>query len=127
MSQVFILQNQDGYFLSKQKEWVDGRDASLLYRSPHRDEALNQMVEVNAKDYTQRITIVDCQLNDKRHPALDPEKLPEPKVDVASDNESTLSDDTEGTSEEAHSSIAETDVTEAEATSPNQPSTHNLF
>ena len=82
MSQVFILQNQDGYFLSKQKEWVDGREANQLYRSPHHDEALNQMVEVNAKDYTQRIKIVDCVLNDKRQPQLDPESLP-PKLDIS--------------------------------------------
>ncbi|WP_299981389.1 hypothetical protein [uncultured Pseudoteredinibacter sp.] len=92
MSQVFILQNQDGYFLSKQKEWVDGRDASVLYRSPHRDEALNQMVEVNSKDYTQRISIVDCQLSEKRHPILDPESLPEPKIELPENEASTEND-----------------------------------
>jgi len=82
MSQVFVLQNQDGYFLSKKKEWVDGREAAQLFRSPHQDEALNQMVEINAKDHTQRIIIVDCVLNDKRHPMLDPETLPEPKIEL---------------------------------------------
>lgn len=82
MSQVFVLQNQDGYFLSKKKEWVDGRDAAQLYRSPYQDEALNQMVEINAKDHVQRIMIVDCVLNDKRHPMLDPETLPEPKIEL---------------------------------------------
>ena len=126
MSQVFILQNQDGYFLSKQKEWVDGRDASQLYRSPHRDEALNQMVEVNAKDYTQRITIVDCQLNEKRHPQLDPEKLPEPKVEAANDEEVALTDDTEDASEEA-SSNAEPAVVDAEPVNDDQPSNNSLF
>ncbi|MCV6613520.1 MAG: hypothetical protein OIF35_00990 [Cellvibrionaceae bacterium] len=87
MSEVFILQNQDGYFLSKQKEWVDGRDASVLYRSAHRDEALNQMVEVNSKDYTQRIHILDCELSEKRQPMLDPDTLPEPIVAPAAEQD----------------------------------------
>ena len=78
MSDVFILQNQDGCFLNKQKEWTDGRDAGQLYRSPHHDEALNHMVEVNSKDYTQRINIVECPLSDKRQPMLDPDTLPAP-------------------------------------------------
>lgn len=120
MSQVFILQNQDGYFLSKQKEWVDGRDASLLYRSLHRDEALNQMVEVNAKDYTQRINIVDCQLNEKRHPQLDPESLPEPK----------LEDDDQQEQEES-STLSESEAPELPGAQANSsqstPSNDSLF
>lgn len=82
MSDVFILQNQDGCFLNKQKEWTDGRDAGQLYRSPHHDEALNHMVEINSKDYTQRINIVECPLSDKRQPMLDPDTLPAPLPEV---------------------------------------------
>lgn len=82
MSDVFILQNQDGCFLNKQKEWTDGRDAAQLYRSPHHDEALNHMVEINSKDYTQRISIVECPLSDKRQPMLDPDTLPAPQSGV---------------------------------------------
>ncbi|MCV6622516.1 MAG: hypothetical protein OIF51_12280 [Cellvibrionaceae bacterium] len=108
MSQVFILQNQDGYFLSKQKEWVDGRDASVLYRSPHRDEALNQMVEVNSKDYTQRISIVDCQLSEKRHPILDPDSLPEPKIELPEEQIEAQS----GAPEEGEESNAENNADE---------------
>lgn len=129
MSQVFILQNQDGYFLSKQKEWVDGRDASLLYRSPHRDEALNQMVEVNSKDYTQRISIVDCQLNEKRHPELDPEKLPEPKPKVSNEEEASLADspDAEHSEEESSNTIEPAVVEEADGVQADQPSNNSLF
>lgn len=76
MSEAFILKNSEGYFYSKSGEWVDGRDASQLFRCSHRDEALNQLFEVNSKNYELRITIVECQLNSKKHPQLTEEDLP---------------------------------------------------
>lgn len=76
MKKVFILQNQNKEFLSKRNEWVDGRDANALYKTPHKDEAINQKVEASAKDYTQRVCILDCQLNDKKLPVIAPEDLP---------------------------------------------------
>lgn len=78
MSELFILQNQHKLFLSKQNSWVDGQDVNLLYKSPYKDEAINQMVEVSAKDYTQRIKLVRCAVNDKGLPDIDPSILPEP-------------------------------------------------
>ena len=78
MSELFILQNQHKLFLSKQNSWVDGQDVNLLYKSPYKDEAINQMVEVSAKDYTQRIKLVRCAMNDKGLPDIDPSMLPEP-------------------------------------------------
>lgn len=76
MSQVFLLQNQDKRFLTKQGEWCDGRDANQLYRTVHRDEALNQMVESNARDYTLRITILECPTNDRGVPQIADADLP---------------------------------------------------
>ncbi len=76
MSQVFLLQNQRKHLLSKQGEWVNGREAGSLYRTVHRDEALNQMIEVNARDYTLRIKILECTLNDRGLPLLKDEDLP---------------------------------------------------
>ena len=78
MSELFILQNQHKLFLGKQNSWVDGQDPSLLYKSPYKDEAINQMVEVSAKDYTQRIKLVRCEVSDKGLPEIDPAILPEP-------------------------------------------------
>ncbi|WP_111641569.1 hypothetical protein [Marinimicrobium alkaliphilum] len=75
MTSVYILQNQDQQFLSKQREWLDGRDAGLLYKTPHKDEAINLMVEVSAKDYTQRIRLLACRTNDKGLPIIEPETL----------------------------------------------------
>lgn len=78
MSELFILQNQQRLFLGKHNQWVDGRDPNALYKTSYKDEAINLMVEVSAKDYTQRIKLVSCQANDKGLPLLDPDSLPEP-------------------------------------------------
>ncbi|WP_020207498.1 hypothetical protein [Gilvimarinus chinensis] len=78
MSEVYIIQNQDKLFLGKQRTWLDGRDPAALYRSPHKDEAVNEKFEINAKDYTQRVKLVACGLNERGQPAIDPDILPPP-------------------------------------------------
>jgi hypothetical protein len=77
MSELFILQNQQKLFLGKQNAWVDGQDTNALYKTAYKDEAINQMVEVSAKDYTQRIRIVSCNADEKGLPDIDPAILPE--------------------------------------------------
>lgn len=78
MSEIFILQNQAKLFLGRQNNWLDGRDLNALYKTSHKDEAINQMVEASSKDYTQRIKILSCAPNEKGLPLIDPELLPEP-------------------------------------------------
>ena len=78
MTTVFLLQNQDKLLLNKHGEWVDGREAGGLYRAVHRDEAVNQMVEVNARDYTLRIQVLECRLNQRGNPCIDADDLPPP-------------------------------------------------
>jgi hypothetical protein len=77
MSTVFVLQNQRKHFLNKQKTWVSGRDARVIFNTPHKDEAINQMFEVSSKDYTQRLTVLSCELNEKRLPIIEDEHLPD--------------------------------------------------
>src|SRR5690606_29902563 len=78
MSDVFILQNQDNLLLGKNKEWLDGRDPGSLFKTLHKDEAINQMVESSSKDYTQRIKVLCCSVNEKGLPIIDAELLPPP-------------------------------------------------
>ncbi len=78
MSELFILQNQDKLFLGKQNNWLDGRDLNALFKTVHKDEAINQMFEASSKDYTQRIKVLSCSPNEKGLPVIDPELLPEP-------------------------------------------------
>lgn len=78
MSDLFILQNQDKLFLGRQNNWLDGRDLAALYKTAHKDEAINQMVEASSKDYKQRIKILSCSANEKGLPTIDPAIMPEP-------------------------------------------------
>ena len=82
MNKTFILQNQDKHFLGKNKDWVDGYDANGVFKTIYKDEAINQMVEISAKDYQQRVKIIACDLDDKGLPCIDIEIMssPAPKV-----------------------------------------------
>lgn len=90
MSELFILQNQDKLFLGRQNNWLDGRDLAALYKTAHKDEAINQMVEASSKDYKQRIKILSCSANEKGLPLIDPELMPEPLPKVGKDLFETL-------------------------------------
>lgn len=70
MSDVYILQNQQQYFLNRQKEWIDGRDLGSLYKTPYKDEAINLQFEISSKDYTQRIKVIGCKVNERGLPII---------------------------------------------------------
>ena len=78
MNQTFILQNHDKLFFGKNKEWVDGYDANAVYKTPHKDEAVNQMFEITSKDYKQRVKVISCDLNEKALPIIESDIMPAP-------------------------------------------------
>ncbi len=78
MNQTFILQNQDNLFFGKNKDWVDGYDANAVYKTLHKDEAVNQMFEITSKDYKQRVKVISCELDEKALPIIDSEIMPAP-------------------------------------------------
>ena len=59
MLAVFLLQNQYDQYLSKSGEWLDGADSKTLYRTVHKDEVINQKVEVAVKQADTRAKIVN--------------------------------------------------------------------
>lgn len=65
---VFIVKNQAGLFLNKQQEWVEGGDRQTLYRTAHRDEAVNTVFEVSSKDVYLRAEVVACPVDSKGQP-----------------------------------------------------------
>jgi hypothetical protein len=67
---VFVVKNQQGLYLTKQQEWVDGADNHGLYRTRHRDEAINTVFEVSSRDIYLRAETVICDLDAKGNPAL---------------------------------------------------------
>ena len=78
MNQTFILQNHDKLFFGKNKEWVDGYDANAVYKTLHKDEAVNQMFEITSKDYKQRVKVINCELNEKALPIIASDIMPAP-------------------------------------------------
>ncbi len=71
MTRAYIIQNQYNLYLDKQGEWSDGKDANLLYRTPHQDAAINTKVELSVRDPLLRLSIVSCTLNEKGRPEID--------------------------------------------------------
>jgi hypothetical protein len=70
MREVFIIGNQHGQFLGKQNQWLDDSEPASAWRSPHRDVALNHLIECNARDIEQRLVLLQCPINDKDVPLL---------------------------------------------------------
>lgn len=71
MSKVFVVVNQKGLFANKHKEWTDGREPKLLFRSPHKDEAINLVFELSSKDIDLRAEAIEVDLNEKKQPVVE--------------------------------------------------------
>lgn len=90
MSNIFVVKNQDGYFISKQKEWITGRETRALFRSIHKDEALNMVFELSSKDINLRAEAISVEMDDNKLPVVEvtaPE--PEPSLELSSELEET--------------------------------------
>ena len=88
MSATFVIRNQQGQYLTRKGEWASGRDAAVLYHQPHYDQALNHLIEINAKDIELRGEVLELALNEKKRPvvtAFGPEpEQPDGELDAAS-------------------------------------------
>lgn len=65
MYDVFILQNQHQQYMDKHGEWVDGRESQMIYRTPHKDEAINLKVEHTVRHPDLRLRVISVKLDDK--------------------------------------------------------------
>ena len=65
MSNIYILQSQSDLYLSKSGDWVSGDDSKVLFRTQHKDEAINQKVELTVKQPELRVNVGIAQLGDK--------------------------------------------------------------
>lgn len=68
---VFVIRNHLHQYLNKQSNWISGKEALQLYRSDFHDEALNTLIEVNAKDVSLRGIIIEVEVNDKKRPQIE--------------------------------------------------------
>ncbi|WGL15505.1 hypothetical protein PVT68_12070 [Microbulbifer bruguierae] len=102
MSHVYVLTNQHLQFLSKSNEWIDGREVAKLFRSEFKDVAINQMFEANTRDVTQRIELLECELDAKKQPLVPADALsPEPLERETPPEESPATESDESTVVEA--------------------------
>ena len=67
---IYIIKNHDESILGKDLEWLDGTDANQIFKTEHRDIALNQLIELNAKDINLRAQIVECEADKKGRPIM---------------------------------------------------------
>ena len=56
----FVLQDADGRYLGKDLDWMDELKASAIFCCEHQDQALNKLVELNAKDINLRARVIVC-------------------------------------------------------------------
>lgn len=73
---IYIIKSHDESILGKDFDWLDGTNASLIFNTPHRDIALNQLIELNAKDINLRAQIIECEADKKGRPIMLLESAP---------------------------------------------------
>lgn len=69
----FVLRNCHHQFLSREMAWVDvhtDNAHAALFHTPHRDVALNQLVELCAKDFQLRAEVISTELDTKNRPMI---------------------------------------------------------
>jgi len=67
---VFIIRNQRGQFWARAGEWVDGREPQRILKLKHQDEAVNQLVELSARDIDLRGEVTSCELGERGEPQV---------------------------------------------------------
>jgi hypothetical protein len=67
----FVIRNQLGQYLDKHSGWQSGKDSNALFRADFHDQALNTLIEVNAKDISLRGKIIEVDLDEKKRPVVE--------------------------------------------------------
>ena len=105
MTEVFVIRNQLGHYWGKSKAWVDGSQARLVLRTPHRDEAVNTLFELSSKDIDLRGEVLAAELSERGEPIIEASQIPLPMEAIAEQDDIT---DAEGRVEPAAQGDAET-------------------
>ncbi len=80
MPKTFVIQNQHGHYLNKQKEWTDGRDRRTVFRCADKVDAINLVFELSSKDTELRANYLECEVDDFGNPQVDASDIPLPSV-----------------------------------------------
>ncbi|MEM1188661.1 MAG: hypothetical protein AAF933_01645 [Pseudomonadota bacterium] len=68
---VFVIRNQLQQFWTRAGDWVDGREPQRLLKFRHRDEALNQLVELSARDIALRGEVLRADMGERGEPVVE--------------------------------------------------------
>ena len=71
MKTVFLIRNQHGHYLGRNGEWLDGSHVPALFRTEHRDVAVNELVEVNLRDFDLRGEIIAVEAETGDYPVVE--------------------------------------------------------
>jgi len=85
---VFILQQENGGILSRGFEWSLDTTPQTVFSSPHRDVALNQLLELVIKDSALRARAVPCDLDARGLPVLP--AVPRPQLALIDEGEADI-------------------------------------
>ena len=89
MAKLFVIRNQNNHFLGKDKIWHDGSEPQQLFRSKHRDMALNELFEVTLDDSELRGEVLAVRGDSHDHPQVEVlNPIPRPET-----SESTVDED----------------------------------
>jgi len=70
MQQLYVVTDQRGLFVNKQKEWVDGSEVKTLFRTLHKDEAINLVFELSSKDINLRAEVLLVEQDNNKQPTV---------------------------------------------------------
>lgn len=79
MDKLYVIQDRHGRFLSRREEWVEPASRETLFRSEHKDLALNTLFELNTRDVNLRAVVVEVDCDEQGRPltaSLPPPELP---------------------------------------------------
>ena len=71
MKTLYVIRNQNQHYLGRRGEWLDGSHVPALFRTEHRDVAVNELVEVNLRDFDLRGEIIGVEAEGGDYPVVD--------------------------------------------------------
>lgn len=85
MTTTFVIQNQDGHYLGKQKDWTDGSDRRVIFRCADKVDAINLVFELSSKNTSLRAQYVECDIDDFGNPVVKASDTPLPAAESSED------------------------------------------
>lgn len=85
MTSLYVVVNESGHYLGKQQQWLDGSEPQHVFRSEHRDEAVNAAFEAGLRDVTLRAQVSQVEANERKLPILDISDIPLPNSENSDD------------------------------------------